>query len=514
MELELISFMAKFKQLLPKDDFNSKLEKNVHPPDWVNPTPAKKYNMVVIGGGTAGLVCAAGAAGLGAKVALIERELLGGDCLNVGCVPSKGIISSARIANFLRIAEDFGIKASKDFSVDFGKVMERMRALRAKISPNDSAKRFSELGVDIFFGKGNFIDSNTIEVEGKKLNFKKAVIATGARASAPPIPGLENIDFLTNESIFSLIDLPKRLGIIGAGAIGCEMAQTFSRLGSEVFLYEAMHGVLPIEDNQASQIVENSLVKDGVKLRCCGKNLNIEKVAEGIKLKVNSHKNDYDNVVDKLLVAVGRAPNIEGLNLEKVGVDFDKFGIKVNDKLQTTNPNIFAVGDICSKYKFTHSADFQARIVIQNALFMGRSKASKLVIPWCTYTSPELAHVGLTSKELDSKKDEIDTYTLELSEVDRAILEGDNEGFVRIHCKKGSDKILAATIVAKNSGDMISEITLAMTNGLGLKKIASTIHPYPTQAEAIRKIGDIYNRKRLTPIIKKIFNKWLSWQRK
>jgi len=504
--------MTEFTQLLPHDEHNQELQANVHPPDWKSPTPSGRYNLVVIGAGTAGLVAAAGAAGLGAKVALIERSLMGGDCLNVGCVPSKAVISAARVAATIRRAGEFGVDVPGDVNVDFAAAMQRMRRLRAHISPNDSAQRFRDLGIDVYFGQARFIDSNTIDVDGTKLNFKRAVIATGARAAAPPIPGLDSVDFLTNETLFSLTDLPERFGVIGAGPIGCEMAQSFAQLGSDVVLVEAEHGILPREDRDAAEVVQKAIVRDGVRLLCCGRNLQIRN-EDGIRLAAESHGQQYDEPVDQLLVAVGRAPNVENLNLESVGVEYDRKGVKVDDRMRTTSPRIYAAGDICSPYQFTHAADFMARIVIQNALFRGRAKSSSLVIPWCTYTSPEIAHVGLHENQAEEKGIEVDTFVQHFREVDRAILEGNDEGFVKVHVRKGTDQIVGATIVARNAGDMISEITLAMTHGLGLKKIGSTIHPYPTQAEAIRKLGDQFNRTRLTPLVKSLLQKWLTWTR-
>jgi len=499
-------------QLLPMDENNRRLAANVRPPDWTNPTPSGRYNLVVIGAGTAGLVAAAGAAGLGAKVALIERSLMGGDCLNVGCVPSKGVISAARVAGTVKNAREFGVEVPDGVNINFTAAMERMRKLRARISPNDSAQRFRELGIDVFFGQGRFINSNSIDVDGAKLNFRRAVIATGARAAAPPIPGLGDVSYLTNETVFSLTELPRRFGVIGAGPIGCEMAQSFSQLGSEVFLVESEHGILPREDRKAAEVVQQAIVRDGVKLLCCGRKLEINNEG-GIRLTVESHGQSYDEPIDELLVAVGRAPNIENLNLESVGVDVHKKGVKVNERMQTTNPNIYAAGDICSPYQFTHAADFMARIVIQNALFKGRKKSSTLKIPWCTYTSPEIAHVGLYEKEAEAKGIQVDTYVQQFSDVDRAILEGEEAGFAKVIVTKGTDQIVGATIVARNAGDMISEITLAMTHGLGLSKIGSTIHPYPTQAEALRRLGDQYSRTRLTPLVKTMFHKWLAWTR-
>lgn len=503
--------MTEIASLLPKDEHNRQLELNVHPPQWHNPLPSGRYHLVVIGAGTAGLVSAAGATGLGAKVALVERSLMGGDCLNVGCVPSKAVIAAARAAAQSRDASQFGIEVPT-VGVNFPAVMDRMRRLRAEISPHDSARRFQELGVDVYFGEGRFVDPNSVEVNGTRLSFKRAVIATGSRASGPPIPGLDAIQYLTNENLFSLTELPRRLGVIGAGPIGCEMAQAFAQLGSEVLLVEAEHGILPREDREAAEIVQKAIAEGGVKLLCCGKHLQIKN--EGaIRLVVESHGQAYDEPIDKLLVAVGRKPNIGSLNLEAAGIEFNEKGVKVNDRLQTTNRNVFAAGDVCSPYQFTHAADFMARIVIQNALFMGRATVSQLTIPWCTYTTPEIAHVGIDENQAKQRRIEIDTFVQYLADVDRALLDGEEHGFVKVHVRKGSDQILGATIVSSTAGDLISEITLAMTNGLGLRKIGRTIHPYPTQAEAIRKLGDQYNRTRLSPLVKRLLGTWLKWSR-
>lgn len=506
---------SQFAPLQPWDEHNQRLRDNTHPADWVNPEPAPKYNLVVLGGGTAGLVTAAGAAGLGARVALVERHLLGGDCLNVGCVPSKAILRAARAVAGVREAGEFGVRLDGPPRVDFERVMERMRSLRAGISPHDSAARFRELGVDVFLGSGRFTGPGTVVVGGRELRFAKAVIATGARAAAPPIPGLAGVPYLTNETLFSLTELPRRLGIIGAGPIGCEMAQSFARFGSEVHVVETASGVLPREDRDAARIVEAALKRDGVRLLCCGRELRVSREAGGgVRLQVESHGHAYDVVVDRLLVAAGRAPNVEGLGLDSVGVEFDARGVHVDDRLRTTRRSIFACGDICSPYQFTHVADFQARIVIQNALFHGRARASSLLIPWCTYTSPEVAHVGLSEKDAKELGLEIDTFTQELSRVDRAVLDGETEGFAKVHVRRGTDRIVGATVVAAHAGDLISEITLAMRGGLGLRTVGATIHPYPTQGESIRRIGDLYGRTRLTPLVKRVFGAWLAWQRR
>lgn len=502
--------MSTLPALQPFDHFNQELEANVHPPDWVNPVPQKKYHLVVIGAGTAGLVTAMGAAGLGAKVALVEKDLMGGDCLNVGCVPSKALIAAGRAAAAAKTASEFGVNVS-GCKTDFPTVMHRMRKLRASISHHDSAKRFSDAGVDVFLGAGRFDGRRTVVVGDQTLRYRRAVIATGAKASLPPIPGLDRVDVLTNETLFSLTELPPRLIVIGGGPVGAEMAQTFAQLGSRVTLIEKSDSILSREDPQAARIVQASLVNDGVDVLT---RANIEEV-----LQDESEKRVVIRVAGKtqqisaehILVGIGRAPNVTGLGLETVGVSYDKRkGVEVDDRLRTTNKQIFAAGDICSRFKFTHAADFMARTVIQNALFPGRAKFSSLTIPWATYTSPELAHVGLSEQSATDSETEIDTWIQPLDGVDRSILEGHTNGFVKVHTRKGSDKIVGATVVAENAGDMISEITLAMTQGIGLGKIASVVHPYPTTADAIRKLGDQYNKTRLTPFVQKLFAAWLK----
>lgn len=500
--------------LMPLEDHNRTLQANVHPPDWINPAPADRYNMVVIGAGTAGLVTAGGAAGLGAKVALIERALMGGDCLNVGCVPSKALIRSARAMAETRNAKTFGIDVPDPAHVSFGQIMERMRRLRAGISPHDSAARFRDLGVDVFIGEARFIGPDKIVVGDATLRFSKACIATGARAAAPLIPGLQEAGYLTNDTVFSLTELPARLAVIGAGPIGCEMAQTFARFGSKVTLICSKPRILPREEADAAARVRASLEADGVTIVCGGKAAQVQVHGVDRVISLECEGSSHELHVDRILVGAGRTPNIQSLNLEAAGVDCDtKRGVHVDDHLRTTNKRIFAAGDVCFAYKFTHVADAMARIVIQNALFFGRAKASALAIPWCTYTAPEIAHVGLTPSEAEKRGIKVDTFTVEMADVDRAVLDGEAQGLLKIHTKRGTDRIVGATFVAEHAGEMISEITLAMTTGIGLSAIAKTIHPYPTQAEAIKKAADAYSRTRLKPWIKGVFARLMSWQR-
>jgi pyruvate/2-oxoglutarate dehydrogenase complex dihydrolipoamide dehydrogenase (E3) component/uncharacterized membrane protein YdjX (TVP38/TMEM64 family) len=501
-------------ELAPQDEHNEALAANVHPRDWVNPEPAPMYNLVVLGAGTAGLVTAAGAAGLGAKVALVERHLMGGDCLNYGCVPSKAIIRSSRIAAEIKEAAQFGVKASGVVEVDFGAVMERMRRLRAGISRHDAASRFTDLGVDVFLGQARFTGPDTVEVGGKSLRFKKAAICTGARPVHPGIPGLAEAGFLTNESVFSLTERPARLAVLGGGPIGCELAQTFQRLGCQVSLIHKYDRIMNKEDRHAAEIMQRTFIKEGINLILKASPARVEKTATGKVVHYETDGQAGAIEVDEILVGAGRAPNVEGLGLEAAGVEHEKrAGVKVNDRLQTTNPNIYAAGDICLPYQFTHMADAAARIVIQNALFFGRRKLSALTVPWCTYTDPEVAHVGLGEDQVKKKGIAFTTFVKPLSEVDRAVLDGETDGFVKIIVKEGTDTILGATIVARHAGEMISEVTAAMAGKVGLGTLASVIHPYPTQAEAIRQTGDMYNRTRLTPRVKSLFTRFLAWRR-
>ena len=501
-------------EVLPLDSHNRELLANAHPGDWVNPEPAARYNLVVIGAGTAGLVTAAGAAGLGAKVALVERHLMGGDCLNYGCVPSKSLIRSARLAGELGEAIKLGFKAPEGARADFAAVMERLRSIRARISHHDSAQRFSSLGVDVFLGEARFSGRGSVEVGGKTLRYRRAVIATGARAARPAIPGIEETGYLTNESLFSLTELPRRLAVIGGGPIGCEMAQAFRRLGSEVVLLHGRSHLLNREDPEASEILERVFLREGIRLVLNARPSRVEKDPGGKVLLVQGPKGEERIVVDEILAGTGRAPNVEGLNLEGVGVAYDaKHGVKVDDHLRTTNPAIFAAGDICTEHKFTHAADAAARIVIQNALFLGRKRASRLVMPWCTFTDPEVARVGMSEAEAGKAGIATSAFVRRLSEVDRAIADGEEEGFVKVLVRQGTGTILGATIVARHAGEMINEITLAMVGGHSLGTLSGVIHPYPTQAEAIKQAGDAFNRTRLTPFIKKLFTRWLAWTR-
>jgi len=501
--------------LTPDDAANRQLLANVRPSDWRNPVADGRYNLVVLGAGTAGLVAAAGAAGMGAKVALVERHLMGGDCLNVGCVPSKAMIRSGHAAHALAEAAGFGVHFGGAVEVNFDEVMARMRGVRAEISPNDSARRFADhYGVDVHFGEARFTGRDRVDVAGRELRFTKAVIATGARAAVPPIPGLAESGFLTNDTVFNITEQPRRLAVIGGGPIGCELAQTFARLGTEVTVVEMMDRFLPREDRDAAEMLRRSMQRDGVRILLSTR-LDRVGAAGGTKdLKLKAPGGEEHLIVDEIFVGVGRVPNVEGLGLDAAGVAHDRTGILVDDHLRTTNPRVYASGDVCLPAKFTHVADFASRTVLQNALFPGpKKKFSKINLAWATYTDPEIAHVGFYEDEALERGLEVETITIPMVEVDRALAEGDTDGFFRVHIHPKKGTIHGATFVCRRAGDLISEVTTAMHAGLTLGEMAAVIHPYPTVAEAVRKAADQFNRRRLTPLVGGILKQWFAWTR-
>lgn len=506
--------MAEAINLLPDDEINRGLLAQVHPSDWINPEPEPVYNLVVLGLGTAGLVSAIGAVGMGAKVAVVEDYLIGGDCLNFGCVPSKALIRSSRVVGEMQGASEYGINLTSPPEVDFSKVMERMRRLRLGISHHDSLERIQSLGLHVFLGKGVFRDRKSVEVDGKVLRFKKAVIATGAKPAQPPIPGLKEAGFLTNETVFSLTERPEKLVVIGGGPIGCELSQAFNRLGSEVTIVQSAEQFLPREDPDAAALLAEVFQKENIRVMLKTEVKKVDMSEDKKHIHVSHEQGEEIIEADEIMVGVGRTPNIDGLNLEAAGVDYDRgSGVKVNDYLQTTNRRIYAAGDVCFPYKFTHIADATARIVIQNALFIRSKKSKSMTIPWCTYTDPEIAHVGLYEKDLNAKGIPFDTFIRELKDVDRAILDGEVNGFIKLHVKKGKDKILGGTIVAKHAGEMISELTLAMVSGKGLRTLNNVIHPYPTQAEALRQAASQYYMNKFSLSLKKWLTRWFRWRR-
>ena len=502
-------------EVKPADEFNKKLVENAHPPDWTNPKPASRYNLVVVGAGTAGLVAAAGAAILGARVALIERHLMGGDCLNYGCVPSKAVIRASRAAYAITEAREFGVESPAP-TIEFADAMRRVRRVRAEIAPHDSVQRFAALGVEVFLGHGHFTGKRSLEVEGERLEFRKAIIATGARAAVPPIPGLAEAGYLTNETVFSLTALPRRLIVIGGGPIGCELAQAFARLGSQVSLVSDVPRLLPREDADVAALLEKQFRSEGIELILGAKVERAEKSGVGKILIIDrgdSGQGKQTVVGDEILLAVGRTPNVEGLNLEAAGVQYDDKGVTVDDHLRTSNKNILAAGDIGSHFHFTHAAEALGRIALQNALFFGRKRASDLVIPWCTYTNPEIAHVGLNEEEARKSGLEIETFTLPFAENDRGVVDGDTAGFARVHASKKNGKLLGATLVSRHAGESIGELVMAIQHGMKVGALGAVIHPYPTEAEIIKRLGDLSQRGRLKPWMKRTLVKTFQWRR-
>ena len=500
---------------LAADPDEHERRRNLRPDHWRNPTPARCYNLVVIGAGTAGLTAARTAASLGAKVALIERDLLGGTCLNVGCVPSKAIIRTSRLYAEMRNAQQYGGCVPADIRVDFAAAMQRARGIRARLSRADSAHGLAAAGVDLFFGQASFTGGDSLRVDGAALRFQKAVIATGAHPDIPDIPGLAEAGYLTNDNAFDLTEPPRRLLVIGGGPLGCEMAQAFCRLGVHTTIVQTWPLFLPREERDAAQILSDAFARDGIAVHL---NTNAVKVRveDGQKI-VDLVSDDYQSTVtvDAILTGTGRVPNVDGLNLDAAAVDHDaECGIVVDDFLRSSNRRIYAAGDVCLENKFNDTADASARIAVRNALFPGRRRLSALTIPWCTYTDPEIAHVGLYVRQANMRGIPVKTFTVPMHEVDRAIADSEETGFVKIHVADHTDRILGATIVARHAGEMISEITLAMVAGAGLRTLARVIHAYPTQAEGIKMAADAYNRTRLTPRTLGLMAAWLRWRRR
>jgi pyruvate/2-oxoglutarate dehydrogenase complex dihydrolipoamide dehydrogenase (E3) component len=496
----------------PPDSANAALVRNVAPAAWVAPKAKEKYHLVVVGAGTAGLVSAAIAVGLGARVAIVEQHLFGGDCLNFGCVPSKAFIRAARAwADARRAAKNFG-GPSTNHDADFSHAMLRMRELRAQLSEMDSVERFRKLGVDVFPGAASFSDATTLMVGNDRLRFRRAIIATGARATRPDIPGLADTPYHTNESIFSLTELPKKLVVVGGGPIGGELAQAFAQYGTEVTIANSAAHVLPREDQDAAAVVAQSMERDGVRIINEARVVRVAHDATGFLVSVMVDGKKSELFCDQLLVATGRTANTDGLQLEKAGVAYTKKGVTVDDRYRTSNKAVYAIGDISSVLQFTHVADAQARFAVANALFfgIGGGKNSTLVVPRVTFTSPEVAQVGKSISDAEEQGISLETVRVNLADNDRSVIEDDTSGFLKIHLKKGTDTIVGATLVAAHAGEMIGEVGLAITNGVGLGAIGKTIHAYPTQSEVFRRAADVWRRGRLTPTVKRFFALWFS----
>ncbi len=480
---------------------------NGRPPDWRNPQPREPYHLLVIGAGPAGLVAARAAAALGARVALIEKHLLGGLALHYSAVPSQALIRTSRLYAEMRNAEAYGARAPPNIEVDFSLAMERMRRIRARVGRVDSASRIAAAGIDLFFGTARFVGVDTVDVDGLRLRFKKALIATGSRSLLPTIPGLDDAGYLTNETLFDVTALPKSMLVIGGGPLGCEVAQALCRFGCRTIIAHAQPLFLPREERDAAQLLAEALARDGVEIHLNTRAVNV-RVEGGKKLVETLNDGNVATIaVDEILTGIGRLPALSSLDLEAAGVAFDaRKGIVVDDFLRTSNRRIFAAGDVCLEHQFIDTAQASARIVVRNALCFGRARLSALTIPWCTYTDPEIAHVGHYVRQARERGIPVTTYTVPMHDVDRAITDGEESGFVKIHVRDGSDKILGATVVASHAGEMINGLSLAMVAGIGLGTIARVMHTYPTQAEGIKKAAMAYAS---TPA-----PRWMTWLRR
>lgn len=476
------------------------------------------YNMVVIGAGSAGLVSAYIAAAVKAKVALIEKHKMGGDCLNTGCVPSKALIRSAKAFHQVKHAAEFGVDVGSEPTLDFAKVMERVQSVIKEIEPHDSVERYTGLGVECISGEAKIVSPYEVQVNGRTLTTKNIVIATGASPLVPNLPGLENVKFLTSDNVWNLRELPKRLVVLGGGPIGCELAQSFARFGSQVSLLEMAPRLLAREDEDVSAVVTEIFLKEGVDVRTRHKALRIQ-VGDGFTkaLVCELDGQEIEIPFDEILIALGRKANVRGFGLEDLGVEISHRGTLVADsQLRTTNySNIFVCGDVTGPFQFTHTASHQAWYVAVNALFrpFARYHVDYRVIPWCTFTDPEVARVGLNEMDANAQGIPYQVSRYGLDDLDRAIAEGAEQGFVKVLTVPGSDKILGVTIVGHHAGDIIAEFVAAMKHGFGLDKILGTIHIYPTFAEANKFAAGVWRRQNAPQRALQFLARFHAWRR-
>ncbi len=473
------------------------------------------YNIVAIGAGAGGLITSYIAAAVKAKVALIEKHKMGGDCLNTGCVPSKAIIRSGKIRKLAKDAATYGLKpAELDF--DFPDVMNRVHKIIGAIEPHDSVERYEGLGVNCFTGEAKILSPWEVEVNGKVLSAKNIVIATGGSPLVPQFTGIDEVrsDILTSENLWDIKVLPKKLVVLGAGPIGSEMAQAFSRLGSEVTIVDMADRLLAREDEDASEIVKEAFIKDGVQLKLNSKISSFHKKDSTNYLVVETTDGKQEIPFDKCICALGRKANTKGFGAEELGIELNDNGtIKTNEKLQTNFPNIYAVGDVAGPYQFTHTASHMAWYASVNALFFNRFKVDYSVVPWATFVDPEVARVGLSEAEAKEKDIAYEVYKYDLEDSDRAIADSANKGFVKVLLAPGKDKILGATIVASNASDLIAEFTLAMKHGLGLNKIMGTMHLYPSMMEANKSVAGVWKNATKPEWIMPYLQKFHAWRR-
>jgi dihydrolipoamide dehydrogenase len=474
-----------------------------------------EYNMVVIGAGSAGLVSSYIAAAVKAKVALIEKHKMGGDCLNTGCVPSKALIKSAKILSYAKHAKTYGFESAK-IEFDFGKVMERVQDVISKVAPHDSTDRYSKLGVECITGTAFIKDPYTVEVDGKKLTTKNIIVATGGRPLVPPFPGLDKIEYLTSDTIWNLRKLPERFLVLGGGPIGSELAQSFARFGSKVTIVEMALQILIREDDEVVEFTTDKFKKEGIKLLTSHKAK--EFINENGEYALICEKDGKEVKVpfDQVLIALGRRSNTQGFGLEELGIELSPGGtVEADPYLRTNYPNIFVCGDVVGPYQFTHTAGHQAWYATVNALFQPFKKfaVDYRVIPWCTFTDPEVARVGLNEKDAKIQNIPYEVTTFGIDELDRAIADSAAEGLVKVLTIPGKDKILGVTIVGAHAGDLIIEFVTAMKNNIGLNKILGTIHIYPTLAEANKYAAGNWKRAHAPEKLLAFVEKFHTWRR-
>ena len=477
------------------------------------PRPAKyDRNLVVIGAGSAGLVSAYIAAAVRAKVTLVEKHRMGGDCLNTGCVPSKALIKSARVLAQIRNSSRYGIRnATAEF--DFADVMERVQRVVRAVEPHDSVERYSALGVECLRGEAKITSPWTVQVNGKTLATRSIIIAAGARPFVPPIPGIEAVEVLTSDTVWQLRELPRRLVVLGGGPIGAELAQAFARFGSKVTVVEMLPRLLAREDPEISELVRTRFVEEGIEVLTAHR----AKAFDGKDVLVCEHNGTEKRIeFDSLLCAVGRTPNIEGYGLEELGIPLTRARtVETNEYLQTLYPNIYACGDVAGPYQFTHTASHQAWYAAVNALFGGlrRFRADYRVIPWATFTDPEVARVGLNETEATAANipHEVSVYGME--DLDRAIAEEAAHGLVKVLTVPGKDRILGVTIAGESAGELIVEFVAAMKHGIGLNKILGTIHIYPTLAEANKYAAGVWKRAHAPQGVLRGLERFHAWMR-
>ncbi|MFU8812996.1 MAG: dihydrolipoyl dehydrogenase family protein [Balneolaceae bacterium] len=473
-----------------------------------------EYDAVVIGGGAAGLTSAGIAANFGAKTIMIEKEKLGGDCTWTGCVPSKTLLKAASVMHNAKTAGNYGLEIN---SVDLNpaKIMRHVDHVRREVYEDaDDPKIFEDMGIDVVSGDASFVDSHTVQIKNedgseRTITGRYIFICTGAKAFVPPIKGLDEVDYLTNESLFEIDNLPQRLVIVGGGPIGTEMAQSFVRLGTEVHAVDMTPGILNNDDPELTDILKNKLVEEGIQYHLNAGVKEVQKTDNGIRVLIDKEGKEMAIDADRVLLATGRRANIDSLNLEAADVEFDKRGVTVNDKCRTNQRHIYAVGDVTGRYQFTHMSEHMAKVATSNALIKIPMKIDKKHVPWVTFTEPELGHVGATEKQLRDAGEKFEVYRFPFSKIDRAITDGQTTGLIKVYAKKWSGKILGASVLGAHAGEMISQYALAMRNGVSLRDFADTIHPYPSYGLGARRAADQWYIKNqsatLVKWIKRIF---------